>query len=832
MVDFADELAWEQEMVDRGVSRFMDNQAEARSSGRGDESSAGATLIRAYIGSIAEAVEDYVNAPNVPGTKTRPSSDRQLMAQVEPHVIAMISIKAIMAELHNPQQTMASTAYNIGARIEQELTLRNFHAEYGTYFEEILRKIDKKQSYSMEYKYNSITGSMRNTKGITTDPWERTTRYKIGMRLIQIVLDSCDLFELEQKNTRSKQGGGSYIRPTKECMEWISKHDDNVALAFPDRMPMLIPPAPWENPKDGGYILPHLRKMTPLVIRSPLATLNSDKYLEVYDVPMPKVYSAGNTMQRTAWQINVKVLEVLQEVLHRNLGFGVPPSEPYEFPKCPLAANVKPKDLPEDSPERGEFNTWRSEMRELHEKEADRKAKLFGALRILGMANKMQHHSEFYYVWRMDFRGRWYAATTGLSPQGSDLGKALLRFRKGKPHGKEGWDEFRVTGANRYGVDKVPYADRIKWVDDNSKMCIAIAGDPISNAELWTKASEPYGFLAWCFEYASSLAHPGGPEAALNFIPNGRDGSCNGLQHFSAMLRDEVGGRAVNLYPSDTPSDIYQSVADVMTEKLRDSLAHPDHAASANWISMFHSMGLKGAPRSLTKLPVMTLPYGSTERTCCDSIAAWYHENGNGYFPKATAFKHALYLTPLLWGSIGEVVIAARAAMAWIRTCTRMLAKEGHALYYVSSLGFPVRQVNTKHDLVRINTYLSGNMILRTQIAVPNNTLDSAKMQNSAPPNFVHNCDATHLAMSVNAMASDGVTAFAFVHDEFGTHSCDVKKMQRHIREQFVELYANHDPLQSFKDQLEQQSGIDLPDIPTKGSLDIQQVLQSPFFFS
>ncbi len=189
MADFADELAWEQEMVDRGVSRFMDNQAEARSSGRGDESSAGATLIRAYIGSIAEAVEDYVNAPNVPGTKTRPSSDRQLMAQVEPHVIAMIAIKAIMAELHNPQQTMASTAYNIGARIEQELTLRNFHAEYGTYFEEILRKIDKKQSYSMEYKYNSITGSMRNTKGVTTDPWERTTRYKIGMRLIQIVLD-------------------------------------------------------------------------------------------------------------------------------------------------------------------------------------------------------------------------------------------------------------------------------------------------------------------------------------------------------------------------------------------------------------------------------------------------------------------------------------------------------------------------------------------------------------------------------------------------------------------------------------------------------------------
>ena len=38
------------------------------------------------------------------------------------------------------------------------------------------------------------------------------------------------------------------------------------------------------------------------------------------------------------------------------------------------------------------------------------------------------------------------------------------------------------------------------------------------------------------------------------------DGSCNGLQNFSAMLRDEVGGKAVNLIPSDKPQDVYMEV--------------------------------------------------------------------------------------------------------------------------------------------------------------------------------------------------------------------------------------------------------------------------------
>lgn len=825
MTELAKELKWEQDMVDRGVQRFIDAQKDARAQGRADESSAGNTLVRAYIKAIVDSISDWLNAP-----KAQNSSERDLLAEIDADVLAMITIRAMMAELHNPKQTLASTAYNIGTRIEHEINLKYFHAEYGTYFEEILRKIERKKSFDPEYKYRSIAGSIRNSKGTKRPVWERTQRYRIGMRLIQIALASCDLFVLDQKSTGSKQGGGSFIRPSEECLRWVAEHDETVSLAFPDRMPMLIKPEDWTNARDGGYILPHLRKMTPLVIRSPLATLNNDKYLDAYNVDMPQVFRAGNLMQATAWQVNVKVLEVLREVMRRNLALGVPASEPYSFPPCPLPEGVSPKDLPEGSPERGTFDSWRSEMRSIHEKEAERKAKLFGDLRILGMANRMEHHNEFYFVWRMDFRGRWYAATTGLSPQGSDLGKALLKFRKGKPHGERGWFEFLITGANRYGNDKCSFEDRAKWITENRDKWFAVAGDPIGHSNIWTEASEPYSFLAWCFEYAASMSHPAGPTAANSFIPCGRDGSCNGLQHFSAMLRDEVGGKAVNLLPSDTPSDIYQSVADVVSVKLTNAMAVD--AAASNWISLFHKMGKPGVPRSLTKAPVMTLPYGSTERTCCDSIASWYHEYGEDFFPKATAFKHALYISPIVWGSIGEVVIAARAAMAWIRTCTRMLAKEGYALFYVSPIGFPVRQVNYKQDVTRIKTYLSGNMVLRTQISQPNGKLDSVRMQNGSSPNFVHNADATHLAMTINAMADNGITEFAFVHDDYGCHSCDVAVMQRCIREQFVKLYSENDLLQSFKDQLEAQSGVKLPDVPPKGTLDIRKVLESQFFFS
>ena len=826
MTDLGDdvrrEIEWEQSMVDRGVAKFLDAQREARQNGRGDESSAGSTLVKTYIMPLAEAIEDYM----VPKAKERYTSDRQVMQQLGAETLAMITLKSIMSELHNPQHTLPSAAYTIGSRIEEELNLRQFHADYGEYFEEILRRIERKKTGDANYKYQSIVGSFRNQKDVHVQSWTTKQKYTIGQRLVQIALDSCDLFEIDSGRK------GSIIRPTQQCLEWIAKHDDAVSLAFPDRMPTIIPPQDWDDARNGGYILPHLRKITPLVIRAPLATLNGDKWLDVYDTEMPKVLRAGNLMQNTAWKINTKVLEVLQEVFRKNLGIALPQSEPYEFPPCPLEKDANPKDLKDGDPMLDKFMMWKSEMRRIHEMEAERKAKLYGAMRTLRMAQMMAQHNEFYYVWRMDFRGRWYAATTGLSPQGADVGKSLLLFRKGKVLGKSGWFEFRVTGANRYGKDKVSFQERAQWIDSCKDQWLAVASDPIRHADIWASADEPYQFLAWCFEYAGALAFPGGPEGYRSYLPCGRDGSCNGLQHFSAMLRDSVGGAAVNLMPGDRPSDIYQRVADVMTDKLRANAVTmgDEHQASRNWITLFNRMGLDGAPRSLSKKPVMTLPYGSTERACCDSIAAWYNEQKMDVFPKATAFKHSLYLTPILWGSIGEVVIAARAAMAWIRKCTSIVVKEGHHLEYTSILGFPVRQVTNKRDTIKIKTYLRGS--LSVKIALPNKELDMRKMQNGSAPNFVHHADATHLAMTINAMADEGILDFAFIHDDYGCHAADVATMQRIIREQFVYMYTEYDILQRFKDEVEQRTGVTLPPVPEKGDLNIKQVLQSPFFFS
>jgi DNA-directed RNA polymerase len=46
------------------------------------------------------------------------------------------------------------------------------------------------------------------------------------------------------------------------------------------------------------------------------------------------------------------------------------------------------------------------------------------------------------------------------------------------------------------------------------------------------------------------------------------DGSCNGLQHYTALSRDLNGGYEVGLMDRDRPGDVYSKVLDIVLEKV------------------------------------------------------------------------------------------------------------------------------------------------------------------------------------------------------------------------------------------------------------------------
>jgi DNA-directed RNA polymerase len=110
----------------------------------------------------------------------------------------------------------------------------------------------------------------------------------------------------------------------------------------------------------------------------------------------------------------------------------------------------------------------------------------------------------------------------------------------------EAFNNFAVAGAGLFGeTDKEELAVRRQWVIDNADKIISTANNPLTDT-WWTKADKPFSFLAWCMEYRDFALSDFDPKF-ITTLPIHSDCSNSGLQHYSAMMRDEVGGKATNL---------------------------------------------------------------------------------------------------------------------------------------------------------------------------------------------------------------------------------------------------------------------------------------------
>ena len=75
----------------------------------------------------------------------------------------------------------------------------------------------------------------------------------------------------------------------------------------------------------------------------------------------------------------------------------------------------------------------------------------------------------------------------------------------------------------------------------------------------WSTSDEPWQTLAACIEISKALKFSNPAEYQTGFAIH-QDGSCNGLQHYAALGRDQIGAESVNLYPFEKPQDVYSDV--------------------------------------------------------------------------------------------------------------------------------------------------------------------------------------------------------------------------------------------------------------------------------
>lgn len=875
----AEQVRIELDMYHGGLERFEKNNQRSIDAGQSSDTDWNRRLIKTLIEPMAEGLQayrDYYSKPNPETGKRRagrPVKGLHLIKGMQAEQVCYIAIKCIFDVLGNNKYEANWLVTNIGRKIEDQQRFDKLEMSAPKYIEAIKESLAKRNSIDYDHQHKVLVSSEK--KLVERDEsgelsrwasWAEEDCKHVGALLINIFERSVT-FEGKPVIKKVISGSGSSmlvrIAPSEHVQDWIERYKAALGGLSPAYSPCVVPPADWVSPTNGGYHTDKLRATLPLV------KLRNKRHLrKLTRSQMPEVYAAVNSLQRVQWAISERVLATANELMELGLPYALPSRHPSDWKErnpCPIPehlADLKGEQLKQAlSPEQAEaFVEWKQGARQNYEDEQERVSQIRETISTLGQANEYVKYPALYFVYTLDFRGRVYCCSSRVSPQGGDLQKALLRFANGMELGGKGAYWFKVHGANEWGWDKKPMDERVELVstDDFKTMCIDIADDPITFND-WIHADKPWQFLNWCFEYADYLKHleAGKDEATfVSHIPCAMDGSCSGIQHYSAMLRDAVGGAAVNLSSSSIPQDIYGSVLQIVLRKLTDIIEDASNYDGKLDPLMAQEIAKEwqrlNPNRNLAKKPVMTLPYGSTQMTCREHISQWLKDlqkeenkaaKAEGREPmkvhvfgdKASAMPliHAeTFMSSLVWSSIGEVVVAARSGMKYIKAVTNTVAKANMPLEWTTPTGFVVLQ--EVYDMAdrRIKTQLLGE----TKFIKKERTdkINFHRMVNSCAPNFVHSMDASHLTKATNYFAAAGIDSIAVIHDSFGTHAGNTEQLRDLLRASMVDMYTEHDVIGNFLTEVESKTLLDLShiEVPAAGRLDLNEINQSTYAFA
>lgn len=808
----------EEEMVGMGTKRFWDRYHKLVEGAHLSETDAGVMVLKAKVEPLAAAIRTFIAECETGKPGRRHKAYHYLRQVADARVAAYIILKRLIdcAALHGEDGNLQAVAKSIGRSLEDEARLSLFAQHKKHLYNKIVKDQDEREIHGIR-KRNALVRMMDRAAirdenpALNWESWPYSEVLHLGMKCVDLAMTAIpDLLTVE--TVRRKDEIMKYCTLSEATRKWLENRNMVSEMLSPSLMPCVIPPKPWTNPFSGGYHTDEIRAYT-------LVKTSNRNYLnELIQNPMPKVYAAVNAVQATPWRINTMVLTVMQQIWEQGievdgLASGV------EIPRPP-----KPVDIKTNQKAR---NEWKIEVGIAHRAERKRVSKRIQGSKILWMAEKFAKEPEIYFPHNLDFRGRMYAMPSHLNPQGADIAKGLLEFADGKPLGTSGMRWLKIHLANTYGEDKCSLDARVQWAETHATMIERVAADPLLHRD-WIEADKPFQFLAACMEYAQAAQNP----EHVSHLPISVDGSCNGLQNFSAMLRDEVGGAAVNLVPSEKPQDIYQIVAD----KLAERFAQSDNPYAAQWLAY-------GFTRKETKRSVMILPYAGTQSSMREYVMDRVKERCEaGDVPPwgITHLPAVAFFVKDMWDVLHTTVVAAMSAMHWLKQAAKVAAHDQVPVTWTTPLNFPALQMYPEMESRRVSTRLGGSIVcFRTNEpkVTDSNTvlLDRQRQASAVAPNFVHSMDAANLMLCVVRCTEKGIRHFSMVHDSYGTLAADMDTLSETLRESFIELYQT-DVLADFEASVRaavtDEAASQLPARPPMGMLDLAAVRNSLYFFA
>ena len=770
-----EQINHERDAIAQGLKRLKDNTKNLEEKSYASASIYGITTIDALLPLVVDKIKETNDRIHRGCIGVSFKEIKQYLSDIEPLAAAAITCKITIDKVFSHKEDsnqIQNICDSIGKGVENECQMRHYE-RHAPGLLETLKKNYWHKSIGTDQKVVVIQTLMNRYEVQQWKPWGRGNRVKLGGWLLSCVIDTSKWFEKEIRRTGRKTT--SHVVPTAEFMAIKDQVMYNAELFSPLAWPMLIEPNDWTPEKPGGYLLNEIMRGHDMVRRGGSSRIQGEKPFEFL-----------NKIQKVAYTLNpftVKVAEILQ-----GKGLSVGKFQPI----CNHELPPKPYDIAENAESRKAYRRTAAEVRNLMAQEFKKSCRTRMTMETV---ERFKDKEKFYIPWSFDYRGRVYPIPAFLTPQDTDWGKSLIRFADESfmDDEAERWIRFQVSTC--YGLDKETLNDRLAWTYENEWLIERIACEPIDSLPNWEEVEEPWQFLAACDEMYHCVIKR---DRISTGLPIAIDATCSGLQILAGLAKDKSTAELVNVLPSDKPQDAYKVIAETSKPNIPLKLR-------PNW------------DRKCTKRTVMTIPYNAKPFSNRTYIREALKDK------EIEIDKEDLTQTvKAVRDAMNVIVPGPMRVMKWIEDEVSKAIKRGATeLKWVTPSGFIVSQQIFKKEYERITLQVLGQCNMRVSTG-DTGTVDKARHKAATAPNLIHSLDASLLCLS----ALDFNNPIALIHDSVLCRATDMTELSRIVREKYMHLFAEHDYLTDFANQIGAET-----EPPIIGDLKPESVIESTYFF-
>jgi len=770
-----EQIQHERDAIAQGLKRLRESTKRLEEKEYSSASIYGVTSIDSLLPLVTNRIKETNKRIHEGHTGQSFREIKQYLADIEPLAAAAITCKITIDKVFSckdESNQIVNVCDSIGKGIENEAQMRHYQL-HAPGLLETLKKNYWHRSIGTDQKIVVIQTLMNRYEVKQWETWGRGNRVKLGGWLLNCVIETSHWFDKEIRFKGRKKN--SYVVPTPEFMEIKDQIMHSAELFCPLAWPMLVEPNDWTPEKPGGYLLNEINRNYDMVRRSESSCIQGEKPFKFL-----------NKIQKVAYRLDPFVVEVA-EILQRK-GRSVGKFQPI----CNHDLPAKPVDIAENAESRKKYRRDAAEVMNLNAQEFKKSCR---TRMTMEMVERFKNKEKFYIPHSFDYRSRVYPIPAFLTVQTEDFGRSLIRFADEAFMDEEAEKWIRFQVATTFGLDKETLNDRLSWTYLNEDLITIIAEDPIGNLHEWEAAEEPWQFLAACREMYSCVIKRDQISTGLCIAV---DATCSGLQLLAGMAKDRSTAELVNVLPSDKPQDAYKRVAEIAKANCPESVQ-------------------PYMDRKTVKKTVMTLPYNSKFYSNKAYIKEALLEKGFEVDKEdLIATVHAVR------DAMNVIVPGPMKIMKWIESEVSKALKRGVTeLEWVTPTGFIVNQKLFKKEYERITLQVLGQCNMRVSTG-DSQIIDKARHKAATAPNLIHSADASLLCLS----ALDFDHPIALIHDSVLCRATDMTELSKIVREKYMHLFAEHDYLTDFANQIGAET-----EPPIIGDLKPESVIESTYFF-